>query len=96
LLLNGKFNNLEYGAAAPGAPAVFLTDSEFEQLWISENRYYLVASEKGADRIEALVGKEHFETVATSGGKFLLTNVTPPNSAAPGPASRLPSRPGIK
>ncbi len=75
LLLNGKFNNLEYGAAAPGAPAVFLTDSEFEQLWISENRYYLVASEKGADRIETLVGKEHFETIATSGGKLLLTNI---------------------
>ena len=82
LLLNGKFNNLEYGAAAPGAPAVFLTDSEFEQLWISENRYYLVASEKGADRIETLVGKEHFETIATSGGKLLLTNIASKRSSS--------------
>jgi 4-amino-4-deoxy-L-arabinose transferase-like glycosyltransferase len=75
LLLNGKFNNLEYGAAAPDAPAVFLSDSEFKDLWTSGNRYYLVASQKGADRIETLVGKEYFQTVAISGGKLLLTNV---------------------
>src|SRR4029077_6892304 len=33
LLLNGKFNNLEYGAAAPGAPPVFLNDAQFKDLW---------------------------------------------------------------
>jgi 4-amino-4-deoxy-L-arabinose transferase-like glycosyltransferase len=74
-LLNGKFNNLEYGAAAPGAPAVFLNDSEFKTLWSSKNRYYLVASQKGVDRIEDVVGRDQFETVSTSGGKFLLTNI---------------------
>jgi 4-amino-4-deoxy-L-arabinose transferase-like glycosyltransferase len=74
LLLNGKFNNLEYGAAAPGAPAVFLTDSEFQALWASRNRYYLIASQKGAERIENLLGKDLFRIVSTSGGKFLLTN----------------------
>ena len=88
LLLNGKFNNMEYGAAAPGAPSVFLNDSEFKVLWTSENRYYLVASEKGADRIEALVGKKHFETVAISGGKSLLTNM--PSKR---PAGTLPDAP---
>jgi hypothetical protein len=75
LLLNGKFNNLEYGAAAPDAPAVFLNDSKFKALWTSANRYYLVASRVGADRVENLVGKEQFEIVATSGGKVLLTNI---------------------
>ncbi len=74
-LLNGKFNNLEYGAAAPGAPAVFLNDSEFKTLWSSKKRYYLVASQKGVDRIEDVVGRDQFETVSTSGGKFLLTNI---------------------
>ncbi len=74
-LLNGKFNNLEYGAAAPGAPAVFLNDSEFKALWTSGNRYYLVASQKGVDRVKHFVDGEQFETVSTSGGKFLLTNV---------------------
>ena len=92
LLLNGKFNNLEYGAAAPGAPAVFLNDGEFKDLWMSGNRYYLVASEKGAERIESLVGKEHFESVFTSGGKLLLTNISlkSPSGSAP-IASSLPS-----
>src|ERR1700726_915910 len=83
LLLNGKFNNLEYGAAAPGAPSVFLKDLEFKELWTSANRYYLVAYQTGAGRIESFVGKEHFRIVATSGGKFLLTNVSGP------PASNL-------
>jgi len=91
LLLNGKFNNLEYGAAAPGAPAVFLTDSEFKDLWTSANRYYLVASEKGADRIEALVGKGLFQTVATSGGKLLLSNV--PSTHSPSALATAPDNP---
>jgi 4-amino-4-deoxy-L-arabinose transferase-like glycosyltransferase len=76
LLLNGKFNNLEYGAAAPGAPPVFLSDSEFKELWSGPSRYYLVASRQGTERIEGLIGAEHFRTVAISAGKFLLTNVS--------------------
>ncbi len=75
LLLNGKFNNLEYGAAAPGAPAVFLSDSEFGELWRGRNRYYLVATQRGAERIENIIGKDYFEVAAASGGKYLLTNV---------------------
>ena len=78
LLLNGNFNNLEYGAAAPHAPAVFVNDSEFKDLWTGGKKYYLVASRTGADRIEAVVGKEHFQVVASSGGKFLLTNASTP------------------
>jgi 4-amino-4-deoxy-L-arabinose transferase-like glycosyltransferase len=76
LLLNGKFNNLEYGAAAPGAPDVFLSDAEFKELWSGPTRYYLVATKLGTERIEKQVGAENFQTVATSGGKFLLTNVS--------------------
>jgi hypothetical protein len=78
LLLNGERLNLEYGAAAPGAPPVFLSDSDFAVLWASPDRYYFVASRRGADRIENLVGKDHFETVSSSGGKLLLRNVPPP------------------
>ena len=87
LLLNGKFNNLEYGAAAPGAPPVFINDSEFKTLWSSKNRYYLVASQKGVDRVEHVVGQDQFETVSTSGGKFLLTNLASksPSSTPTGP-----------
>src|SRR6202051_4412292 len=88
LLLNGKFNNLEYGAAAPGAPAVFVNDSEFKELWTSADRYYLVASQAGADRIESLVGKERFQMVASSGGKLLLHNI-----GAKNPTASLPTAP---
>ena len=75
LLLNGKRHNLDYGAAAPGAPDVFLTDAQFDSLWKTCDRCYYVASEQEATRIEALVGQDYFRTLASSGGKFLLTNV---------------------
>jgi len=77
LLLNGKQQNLDYGAAAPGAPAVFLTDSDFANLWTTPDRYYFVGSQKEVDRIENLVGAEHFLTVLRSGGKLLVRNVPP-------------------
>jgi 4-amino-4-deoxy-L-arabinose transferase-like glycosyltransferase len=95
LLLNGKRHNLEYGAAAPGAPAVFLSDSGFTTLWTSPERYYFVASQQEAERIESLVGKEHFQTVSASGGKFLLRNVPPPSTPVPEPVSTMPSTPPI-
>ncbi len=31
LLLNGRWNNLEYGSYAPGAPNVFINDAEFKR-----------------------------------------------------------------
>lgn len=77
LLLNGKRQNLDYGAAAPGAPAVFLTDSDFANLWTTSDRYYFVGSQHEVNRIENLVGAEHFATVLSSGGKLLVRNVPP-------------------
>jgi 4-amino-4-deoxy-L-arabinose transferase-like glycosyltransferase len=77
LLLNGKRMNLDYGAAAPGAPSVFLNESEFADLWKSTQRYYFVTYQQEAERIESLVGAEHFEMVSSSGGKVLLRNVPP-------------------
>jgi hypothetical protein len=75
LLLNGKFNNLEYGAAAPDAPKVFLNDAEFKILWSGRDRYYLVAYEQAARRLENLAGAEKFRVISASGGKVLITNV---------------------
>jgi len=85
LLLNGKFHNLEYGAAAPGAPAVFPNDSEFISFWKSNQRYYLVGTNKAIRRAASLVGQDRIKTVALSGGKALVTNepisVHPPSSS---------------
>ncbi len=76
LLLNGKFNNLEYGAAAPDVPDVFLSDAQFTALWTSKERCYLVGSQKALQRLRDLIGAREFETVLESGGKLLVTNRT--------------------
>jgi 4-amino-4-deoxy-L-arabinose transferase-like glycosyltransferase len=74
LLLNGRFHNLVYGSYAPGAPAVFINDAQFKELWVRPQRYYLVADTRGLQRIEHEVGATEFSVVASCGGKFLLTN----------------------
>jgi 4-amino-4-deoxy-L-arabinose transferase-like glycosyltransferase len=71
LLLNGRFNNLEYGSYAPGAPSVFLDDSQFKDLWSRPERTYLVATKP---RVETLFGQQQINVVKESGGKFLVTN----------------------
>jgi hypothetical protein len=81
LLLNGKFNNLEYGAYAPGAPQVFINDSEFVHLWLKPERYYLVAEHSALPRLERLVGRPRLNVVATCDGKLVLTNYPLPASA---------------
>jgi 4-amino-4-deoxy-L-arabinose transferase-like glycosyltransferase len=74
LLLNGKVQNLEYGAFAPNAPSVFIEDSQFQQIWASSNRYYLLSAESGIARLGMLAGPTNLIVVARSGGKVLLTN----------------------
>ncbi len=74
LLLNGRQNNFEYGADAPGAPDVFISDSQFAKLWVQPERYYLETSESDASRLENLVGADRLIVVAQSGGKVLITN----------------------
>ena len=74
LLLNGRKTNLEYGSYAPGAPKVFIGDSNFGELWRRPERYYLLVEGPSVPRIEKLVGRDELHVVAASGGKFLMTN----------------------
>ena len=74
LLLNGRVNNLEYGSYAPGAPAVFIDDAKFTQLWSSSARYYLLVDGTQLPRLRTLAGNANLLPVAASGGKFLFTN----------------------
>lgn len=74
LLLNGRLNNLEYGSYAPGAPKVFIGDADFERLWKSGERYYLVAGGPAVPRLEKLAGAGNLHEIAESGGKFLFHN----------------------
>jgi 4-amino-4-deoxy-L-arabinose transferase-like glycosyltransferase len=73
-LLNGKVNNLVYGAYAPGAPNVFLTDAEWKDLWFGAKRCYLVADQDKQPDFEKLAGNGTLFVVKQSGGKVLLTN----------------------
>ncbi|MGA8030045.1 MAG: glycosyltransferase family 39 protein [Bryobacteraceae bacterium] len=80
LLLNGRLHNLVYGSYAPDAPPVFIDDSQFKNLWSEMQRWYFIADEAGVRRIETVVGPADLNVVATSGGKFLLTNHPLPGS----------------
>ncbi len=74
LLLNGRFNNLEYGSYAPGAPSVFIDDAQFARLWSSPARYYLATDGTQLAKLKQLVGGANFHSIVESGGKTLLTN----------------------
>jgi 4-amino-4-deoxy-L-arabinose transferase-like glycosyltransferase len=74
LLLNGRFNNLVYGSYAPGAPNVFIDDTQWKGLWAQPERYYLVITQQAAARLKSLVEPQMLTVVAQSGGKLLLTN----------------------
>jgi 4-amino-4-deoxy-L-arabinose transferase-like glycosyltransferase len=74
LLLNGRFNNLIYGSYAPGAPNVFIDDTQWQALWLDPSRCYLVITQEAAQRLKKLVAPELLTVVAASGGKLLLTN----------------------
>jgi len=75
LLRNGRFYNLEYGAYAPGSPDVFIDDTQFKDLWLKPERSYIVANQNVVPRLASLVGSEHLNLVAESGGKVVLTNL---------------------
>src|SRR5579862_6364492 len=74
LLRNGRFNNLEYGAYAPGVPDVFIDDAQFKALWLDPRRSYIVAEQKVVPNLESLVGAGNLNLVSASGGKVVLTN----------------------
>jgi 4-amino-4-deoxy-L-arabinose transferase-like glycosyltransferase len=74
LLLNGRVNNLEYGSNAPGAPDVFIDESELPALWNGPGRCYLVTFQEDLTRLEGLLGAASVTTVAARGGKVLLSN----------------------
>jgi 4-amino-4-deoxy-L-arabinose transferase-like glycosyltransferase len=90
LLLNGLRQNMEYGAAAPGAPPVFIDDAKFKDLWLTPGRWYTVADKTAMTRFETLVGREHLNVVSLSGGKVVLTNHPLPGASPAGLAAFFP------
>ena len=74
LLLNGRFNNLEYGSYAPGAPKVFIDDPGFVARWNSADRWYVASEDEKVEHLRNLVGKANLHKVVGSGGKSLYVN----------------------
>ncbi len=78
LLLNGRYQNLEYGSYAPGAPDVFVDNAGLIDLWRSNERTYLVLEGPKVAGVETLLGKGSMSLVKAAGGKFLYTNRVSP------------------
>jgi Dolichyl-phosphate-mannose-protein mannosyltransferase len=78
LLLNGRFNNLVYGSYAPGAPDVFIDDSQWKNLWLAPGRCYLAAERSALERFHKLVPDDRLKIIASSGDNVLLTNLPLP------------------
>ena len=74
LLLNGRWNNFEYGSNAPGVPNVFIDDKKLQALWHQPQRYYLVAKADQLPRFDQLLGPDCLQLLAQEGGKVLLTD----------------------
>jgi 4-amino-4-deoxy-L-arabinose transferase-like glycosyltransferase len=73
LLLNGQKFNLEFGSRYPDAPRVFLTYEDLRNLWVKNNRIFLVTENVKEDE---LLKNLNFPKimVAKYGAKTLLTN----------------------
>ncbi len=72
-LINGRVNGLWYGSFWPDAPAIFETEASLHQLWASPRRIFLFTYNPTA-RTQNLTPYGPVHTLATAGGKTILTN----------------------
>lgn len=74
LLWNGRVNNLEYGSYAPGSPSVFIDDRQFQFLWNSSDRFFVLSDGGGMSHLQQSAESSRLFLVAESGGKTLYSN----------------------
>jgi hypothetical protein len=75
LLWNGRIYNLEYGSYAPGSPPVFIDDHQFQSLWNSSQRYFVLSDEDEKSHLQQSADRSKLFLVAESGGKTLYSNL---------------------
>jgi 4-amino-4-deoxy-L-arabinose transferase-like glycosyltransferase len=68
-ILNGRSSNLWYGSFFSDAPAIFDDDASMARLWSGQQRVFLLTDAAAPPRLPSPVF-----TVATSGGKAVLSN----------------------
>ena len=72
-LINGRVNGLWYGSFWPDSPQIFETEQSLHQLWASPRRIFLFTYNAAA-RTRDLSPYAETHTLATAGGKTILTN----------------------
>jgi 4-amino-4-deoxy-L-arabinose transferase-like glycosyltransferase len=75
LLWNGRYDNLEYGSYAPGSAPVFIDDRQFQSLWNSGERYFVLSDGERKSLLQRTVDSSRLFLVAESGGKTLYSNL---------------------
>jgi hypothetical protein len=75
LLWNGRVNNLEYGSYAPGSMPVFIDDRQFQSLWNSGHRYFVLSDGGGKAHLQDSATSGRLYLVEESGGKTLYSNL---------------------
>ncbi len=75
LLWNGRFDNLEYGSYAPGSAPVFIDDPQFQTLWNSGDRYFVLSDGERRSHLQQSVDSSRLFLVTESGGKTLYSNL---------------------
>lgn len=73
-ILHGRFNNLEYGSWAPGAPPVFVDENAFRRLWEAPIECYLLTSKSNLGRLKGILPGDRLHIHAQSGNTLLLRN----------------------
>jgi 4-amino-4-deoxy-L-arabinose transferase-like glycosyltransferase len=72
-VVNARVNGLWYGSFWPDSPPLFETDATLHQLWSTPRRLFLLTY-NAADRTQDLAPFAPVHTLASSGGKTILTN----------------------
>ena len=72
-LINGRVNGLWYGSFWPDSPHIFETEDGLRQLWASPRRIFLFTYSP-ATRVQDLSPYGSVHTLASAGGKTILTN----------------------
>jgi 4-amino-4-deoxy-L-arabinose transferase-like glycosyltransferase len=74
LVWNGRKNNLEYGSYAPGSPSIFIDDEQFQSLWNSTSRYFVLSEQGKLKHLEETEPPDRLFLVAECGTKSLYSN----------------------
>jgi len=71
--INGRVNGLWFGSFWPDAPAIFEDEASLRRLWPTQHRIFLLTYNP-AQRTSDLVPLAPMHTLASAGGKTILTN----------------------